>query len=135
MDTERYLDVPFVDGGRDLSGWDCWGCVRYVSAQEFGRDLPAFDWAGIRDGRVRAQDIARDVERNRSMFDRVERPASGDIVLLTPRGRPSHVGIVVVEKPVLMLHAERSFGTAVERVYGPVWRHRLEGFYRYNGEG
>ncbi len=27
---EQYLAVPYIDGGRDLAGWDCWGLVRYV---------------------------------------------------------------------------------------------------------
>lgn len=26
----QYLAVPYVDGGRDLNGWDCWGLVRHV---------------------------------------------------------------------------------------------------------
>lgn len=135
MDTTPYLDVPFVPGGRALDGADCWGLVRLVSAREFGRELPAYPGAGVRDGGLDLRSLgAEAAERRDADFDPVEDPEPGDVVLLRPRRRPIHVGIIVAKRPLTMLHAERGVGTVVERVYGTVWRHRVEGFYRYRGD-
>lgn len=40
MNLEKYLTVPYVDGGRDACmGLDCWGMVRHVLHVEFGAPL------------------------------------------------------------------------------------------------
>lgn len=133
VDTRPYLDAPFVDGGRDLAaGVDCWGLVRAVARREFGLDLPAYAGAGLDDaGRVNALRLARATRDRVPEFDAVADPQPGDVVLLSPSNRPVHVGIVIATRPLTMLHAERGVGVAAERVYGPVWRHRVAGFYRY----
>jgi hypothetical protein len=43
---------------------------------------------------------------------------------------PIHVGIVIGERPLRMLHTEKNIGTVVERVRSLMWWHRVEGFYR-----
>lgn len=35
-----YLNVPYVEGGRDMSGLDCWGATRFVLHHIF--NLPLF---------------------------------------------------------------------------------------------
>lgn len=134
MDTEPYLRIPFVPGGRDESGVDCWGLVRLVSAREYGVELPKYPGSGVSRGRIDAKALARETPEKRDRdFRRVDDPRPGDVVLLKPRQRPVHIGILVRKKPLKMLHAERAFGVAVEPVYGIAWRHRVEGFYRYRG--
>ncbi len=44
LDIERYLQVPYIDCGRDLDGWDCWGLVRYVLHYDY--NLPLFQSFG-----------------------------------------------------------------------------------------
>ncbi|GAA4879756.1 hypothetical protein [Ferrimonas pelagia] len=34
-----FLAVPYLDGGRDMDGLDCWGQVRLARALLFGRDM------------------------------------------------------------------------------------------------
>jgi cell wall-associated NlpC family hydrolase len=36
------LAVPYLPGGRDLNGWDCWGAVRWLYAQHTGVWLPEY---------------------------------------------------------------------------------------------
>jgi len=130
MDWATYLSVPFVDGGRDTNGWDCWGCIAYVSRVEFDRPLPEYLNHGLECDRVSVRQLRDDFARYHDQYTPISDPAPGDIVLLQPRRLPIHVGLIVDRDPLRMIHAERSVGTVVEKVYGPMWCHRIEGFYR-----
>jgi len=133
MDTRPYLEVPYTDGGRDLSGWDCWGCVRYVSEHEFNTPLPEYPNAGLKDGAINRRALLEVIQERVSEFVQTNTPQPGDVALLTPRQRPLHIGIIIDTRPLMMLHAERDIGTAVERLQWSMWKNRIEGYYRYVG--
>ena len=133
MDTRPYLAAPFAAGGRTPAAWDCWGCVRWISEHEFGRPLPEYPGAGVHDSEIDQRDLLRVIRERVAEFQKVDDPAPGDIVLLRTRQRPLHVGIVVDTQPLMMMHAEASIDTAVERLHTSMWRHRIEGYYRYAG--
>lgn len=40
MDINQYIGLPWVAGGRSLSGMDCWGLLRHVQKEHFGVNLP-----------------------------------------------------------------------------------------------
>ncbi len=42
MWVERYNRIPFVDGGRDFDGCDCWGLVRLVFLKEKGIEINGY---------------------------------------------------------------------------------------------
>ena len=42
IDFAKYIDVPFKDKGRDLSGLDCWGVPYVVFLSELGIEIPDF---------------------------------------------------------------------------------------------
>lgn len=97
-----YVGIPFVDGGRDPAGCDCWGLVSLIYREVLGLDLPAYDG-------ISARDVARVTERIRE--DREAPPwlpvlgAAQPFDVLVMRGRPLHVGVMVDAQHVLHVEA------------------------------
>lgn len=131
---DAYVGLPFVDLGRDRQGVDCWGLVRLVLAERFRVEAPAWD------GRYPDCDM-RSMRRMEAhvkgvlpLFERIEAPVAGDLVLVKVGGLPVHVGIVVA--PGWMLHAEFGIDSACERI---LQQNRtpssIEGLYRWRGAG
>lgn len=81
---EKYLSIPYKDGGRDWSGCDCWGLVRLILKEEKGIELPSFDTVHDLHGFI-------DV---RSRFRSLDKPQ--DFCLVSLKARPpffAHVGL------------------------------------------
>jgi len=112
------MSIPFLNGGRDERGVDCWGLVYLVYLQELGITLPTY-------GAISATEllaIQRQVETDKQneiwvpIGDRAERPF--DIVVMTGTLRPQggghlrsalvHMGLVTKSRHVL--HTEEGVG-------------------------
>lgn len=118
----KYLGVPFVELGRDRNGWDCWGLVRAVYAEELGIVLP--EWSA-HTGSLDNEAIALEVQEAHQHFTRVDLPEPMSIVWFSTRSIYAHVGIVVDHQR--MLHCTAGKDTCVES-----WLTRtgqLKGFY------
>ncbi|MCE5229002.1 C40 family peptidase [bacterium] len=126
--AEHYVGLPWLAGGRDRSGVDCWGLVRMVLDEQFHVELPLWnecsdpeqsDCAGKaiashRDG------MWREIVAGEEQL--------GDIVLMQVAGDVSHVGLVLGGG--MMLHAHRAAGSVVESYIGPRWSRRVRAFVR-----
>lgn len=123
-----FVGIPFKRGGRDLCGWDCYGCVYYIYREVFKIDLPTYplewtdrgDWPRLTDA----------VMEGLKEWHPVAVAGVGDLVVLRIARLPLHVGLVVETAPLTMLHAEAATDTAIERLDGPIWARRVEGVYR-----
>lgn len=125
--SNAYVGLPWLDGGRDSAGLDCWGLVRLVYEDRFGVELPSLS-DGYRDTRdFDAIANLYEVER----CDWIERPgpAPGDVVAFRIIGIPLHVGVIVDARSFLHAWVER--GTCLDRLTSPAWRPRILGFYRH----
>jgi cell wall-associated NlpC family hydrolase len=105
--AERYIGIPWVNGATGPDEFDCWGFVRHVQRERFGRELPPI--------KVDADSI-RDVARafgshdERASWMQVERPIEGDCVLMAHAKYPSHVGLWVEVDGGGVLHCIRGPG-------------------------
>lgn len=125
-----YVGLPFVDGGRDRRGVDCWGLVRLVYAAERGIDLPSY-------GEISAADLlalarAFTAGAQGAHWPETLHPHPFDVaVMRSGQGHRGivHVGVMVDARRVL--HVER----ATDSVIVPITHHsvagRIMGFRRY----
>ena len=100
--TSKFVGVPFIDGGRDIRGVDCYGLVYLVYREVLGIELPGY-------GEISAHDMARASHRIRTdsamaPWVPVTGPAQAMDVLVM-RGRPLHVGVMVDAGHVLHVEA------------------------------
>jgi cell wall-associated NlpC family hydrolase len=125
--ADKYLGIPWKDGGRGRDGVDCWGFVRLVLWEEFGHAVPAYsgEYLTTED----RDDIARVVKDAQPTWEEVMAPEPGDLVLFRIIDRPCHVGVMVDTGH--FLHAMEGVGPSLERLKNPRWRPRVVGFYRW----
>lgn len=127
---EKYLPVPFVDGGREASGFDCWGLVSLVMKNECAVPLPVY-------GEISAEelvDISRQMEtdtKESEIWVPVISPREFDVVVMSWFGKKiiGHVGIMIDETRIL--HTEKGAGVMVVSRYHDSVKRRVRGFYRH----
>jgi cell wall-associated NlpC family hydrolase len=132
-----YIGTEYKDHGRDkASGYDCWGLVRDVMQQVFGRCLP--DYGEAYATGLNRTDVARAVEAgltdgwrklDLSSPSADETPREGDLVILRLAGRPWHCAIAAGGD--WMMHAIAGAGVVLEHWTLEPWKNRVEGFYRH----
>ena len=102
-DINKYIGTPFLLGGRDLAGIDCWGLVRAVY-RDMGREVPDFDTEFLS-----RPDILRQIRRGESVVaDEIPQPEQWCVVSDSAKG---HVGIWVNG---CVLHAAKGWGVVMQ---------------------
>ncbi len=108
--ADRYVGLPWRDGGRDAAGVDCWG-LPYLDYRELlGIELPRYeidplDAAGIL-AAVSAAMIGGDWIETRT-------PRDHDVVTMSHRSHPYHMGLWFAGG--LVVHATHTrFGVVAE---------------------
>lgn len=125
-DFEKYVGIPWLDGGRTRAGADCWGLFRLVYAELLGVELPSYA-----EGYTTALDrivIRRLVDGKPDYWVQVDEPEPGDGAVFRVVGRP-HIGVVAGNGYVL--HIEKGIGAVMERYTSMRIANMLDGFYRY----
>ena len=121
MEYEDLIGVPFVDGGRDKSGMDCWGLAREMFRRQ-GIDIPDYHVSAVSAGSV-ASKMGVDV----AYWQKLAQPVLGCLVLirLSPDVWANHVGIYIGDGK--FIHAYSATGVSIGRLRR--WRSRIVGFY------
>ncbi len=129
MTLDRYVGLPFVDGGRGPGAVDCWGLCCFVYRQELGIELPPH--GDVRAADLRAVSRAMDTGKDAADWLLVDHPQLHDVAVmrLPSSGRPGHVGIYAGGG--LILHVERAARTVLEPAKSPMIAHRIIGYWRH----
>ena len=125
MDFARYIGVPFVPLGRDMTGCDCWGLVRLFYQNELNIELPSY----VYDESFNPEELNELAEKEKAAWAKVPlgEEKVGDVILL--RLLNPHVGIVL--KRGTMVHIEKGIDSCVEKYNSSLWKKRIRGIYRY----
>ena len=135
--VDGYIGIPFVLGGRERTGLDCWGLVRLVLREQFQVDVPsgnATDHAELAPNdrwRELSAELLAERDAASANWLNVARGAerAGDVLLIRMRGYPLHVAIVIA--PSWMLHIEEGIDSVVEDYRSRRWCQRITEIYRH----
>lgn len=128
---DDYLGLPYLLGGRDRSGLDCYGLVRLVYRERLGIELPSWDDdPHALDGNVRGRTKAFMAHVGEFRKVRPEHVRSFDIATLVIGECLCHVG-VLISAPYTILHIEDDDGVAIDDWSRRPDFRRFGGFYRY----
>ncbi len=124
--TNEYIGIPYLFGGDDRNGIDCWGLVRLVLKERYGKVLPEYFHESIDE----VPDMIREFTPRTNVY-KVDAPSPGDLVLILMRGKPMHIGIIVGSTGERnMLHTLVGHDSALDQWDSMKWIKRVEGFYR-----
>lgn len=128
-DFDNYIGLPWKEKGRDPTGFDCWGLLRFIYLEEYGLELPSFSdsYKTVEDGKALSDLIAGEMGPWQPVAKGTERVS--DAVLMTLQGQPRHVGLIVA--PSLVLHIERATGSLIENYESFRLQRRVIGFFRH----
>ena len=123
----KYIGIPYKDGGRDENGLDCWGLVRLVYKEQYNIDLPSFTshYSTAKDREL----INELISRHKEGWEKTTEPVEGSVVLMRVLGTETHVGVYLGNNA--MLHIREGVHAIIEPVDTTTWKNRIVGYYNY----
>lgn len=127
--TDQYVGIPFVDGGRTMSGTDCWGLIKILYKDLFDVELPEYYISALDTENVVE---AMESEAKGGDWVKVEKAEFGDIIAMSlhPRFRNhvSHVGFYIGRGR--FLHTMSKTGSIIQR-NNEIGSPEMLGIYRW----
>jgi cell wall-associated NlpC family hydrolase len=126
--VKKYIGIPFVSNGRTTEGCDCYGLVRLVLKNEYGKELPAL--SDDYDDALVISETSLLFEKHLPVLaaEKLPGPEDGAAVVITERGKPCHLGIAAGAG--FILHTTVKTGSVCQRATHPDLHGRVEGCYR-----
>lgn len=123
-----YIGIPFVSGGRDRTGLDCYGLLRLVMAERHGYQLPLL--AGDYTNALNVADTSPLFVREVPVIcsQPLEGPQEGALAIMQVGGLPCHIGIWCGGGCIL--HARSGVGVVAEKIDSRRLPGRIAGWYR-----
>jgi len=120
--AQNYIGLKYEKLGRGPESYDCWGIIIKVYKDVFGITLPDFLYTADIAGYIET------VKNKKELFNKIESPETGDIVLMKIKTAPIHTGIYI--SPGFVLHGYNEItGIVFDKIAN--WQNQIEGFYRW----
>lgn len=125
-----YIGIPFVDGGRDRDGLDCWGLVKLIFKDKHGIELPDFD-ISAKDPRA----INGAMEDGKADWMYIPRPEliGGEVLAMSLSQKHmnfiTHVGYHIGYGK--FLHIMDKSKSIISSMTDPMWSSRIRGAYAW----
>jgi len=136
--TDDLIGIPFKNKGYDASeGFDCQGLVVEV-LNRFGAMVEANHGVDSRSDKQITEEVDRQLFSQSdpsTSWAPIEQPEPGCIVLMktTPGPWWNHVGIYLDEGRFIHTY-KASGGVVINRLTEPLWKNRIQGFYKWTGK-
>lgn len=124
IDYSSFIGIPFVNNGRSLEGYDCWGLVKELYLQFHGEVLPDFVYEKATEDTVKMF-FANELNV-KQVWKKVE-PQAGAIAVFSVAGRAAHVGFMINGHE--FIHVISSSSTVIEDIKRLRWAGRFKGCY------
>lgn len=111
----KYIGVPYKK-------LDCWGLAQTFYDEVMGYKLPTYYTVRPYED----EEINNEIYKYIPQFQIIERPTTGDLILLRVTSLPCHIGIYLNEE--IFLHTTKTTGAIVDKL--DRWNKRIEGFYK-----
>ena len=123
------LGIPFVNGGRDLKGLDCWGLF-VLAMKKFGHDIPDYKILAFE-----IEKIAVNFDSVINQWEKCEKPDEGLAVSFAINPKfpkvTQHFGVCLSKYK--FLHTRTKTGSIIERLDSPYWSKKVSGFWKWQG--
>lgn len=128
--AKKYVGIPFVSGGRDAKGCDCYGLVRLILQAEYGYDLPVL--LGDYGNALNTAETKKLFMQNVPVLcgEKINAPEEKAVALIRMSGRLCHIGLYAGDG--FIIHARYRTGTVLERLSSPSLSGHVEGWYFVN---
>ena len=130
--ADQYIGIPFVDGGRNHKGADCWGLFALILKEQFDIEVPDYTNYVYGEGELKSE-ISAYIQGRAMLYPWVpvepENAQPGHGILLKILGYPIHVSVVV--GGYYMLHTEKNINSMLERYDTYTYKRRILGIYRH----
>lgn len=125
--VNNYIGIPFVSGGRDKTGCDCYGLVRLILQNEYNIELPLLSSDYIN---------ALNIAETKKLFsdyipifcgNKISTPTESSVALMRFRGTLCHVGVWAGDNYII--HTRHKTGSVCERIDRFSFAGFIEGWY------
>lgn len=126
--VQDYIGIPFVSGGRDRTGLDCYGLVRLILAEQYGYQLPIL--SGLYTNALSLAETCTLFQNQVPILtaEKLKEPETAAVALIQMRQLPCHLGLYCGDNSII--HSKYSLGAVIERVDSRVFPGKIMGWYR-----